>query len=186
MTYLRYLFPFIIFIKVIHSVNKENYEFGMFENLELLQKLFIDDHRLFRELSDYKHFLHQEIDLLRKVGLRNNVRETLTRLRRKYEMTQSVTSSYENHFGERGVNFHNALKGLVLLVDTYQLKVSDLITGNKTKTGLTAGPYSLKPDDVIMMSRKSFNMKWFDTSIRILREVQPFVNIPRDFTKVVR
>ena len=193
---------FVLLLFPVKSISSK-FDYLLFENFELTKQTFVEELIVLKDVKNIGSVLRMvssELDL--KI---NRKAEPVYNLIFQYEqsilhykfsiikqMTESNTrlheirARYKNYF--QSFNFERvyddvsrihiviaALKGIIMLQDTYNLDIENFSKGNldlkNNELVKSRSVDSLQVEDLISMSGVAFNeLKWYDASIRYLQQ----------------
>lgn len=194
--YFNVIEPFLLLpALVICSI----YDYGLFENFEITKASFIKEQKIVKELEQIRAYLYQrryDLSLSEEQFKNNPVKEKLVNFQIKdlfenkyFKNKRDSSLDVHNELinvqrPPDGFNFHynvslerivdGASRGIMMIHDTYDLDTKQFSNGYLSlRNGIETNSRkidSLQPDDLASISTTAFNLHWYDTSLKYLKE----------------
>ena len=149
-------------------------DFNQFENFVKNARTFQEEKKLISELKSLKVILQNAKENIQNKAI-HKLQENLERISNWYRRCdQNVHKT--THFPTKS-DFNGALKGMLMLQETYQLDPKDFLKGQIIyKNQIFKSRYSMSVQDLEKLTKLAFNYEWFDNSITFLKAINSTEN----------
>ena len=154
------------FVFLCHQAwTKSKYDYGLFENFEITSEIFKQELPLVSHLRWVKENLEQKRKVLEKVKSPGEI----------VRVARSDIMDIEVNLNTTANDFHGAVRGFLVLVDTYDLEAKDIFEGriiDKVKSpGVSVFPEKSRFQlyDLVQMALSAFNIGWYDHATKLTK-----------------
>ena len=150
-------------------------DFNQFENFVKNARTFQEEKKLISELKSLKVILQNVKGNIQNQAL-HKLQENLERISNWYRRCDYQNIHKMTHFPRKS-DFNGALKGMLMLQETYQLDPKDFLKGQiNYKNQIFKSRYSMSVQDLEKLTKLAFNYEWFDNSITFLKAINSTEN----------
>ena len=156
---------FLLTLKVCGAHDGAKYEFGMFENFVVNEKVFSAEIKALELVKRADEILHSRLSALSETRAQfNDNAEQLQGLEAQVNDLTKIFPGFTSSTSKT-TDLKGSLTGLVVLAATYDLSVSDLVSGNVVwkanggGVGRDVSGAGLKDEDLLNMAMVAFDRR---------------------------
>ena len=149
-------------------------DFNQFENFVKNARTFQEEKKLISELKSLKVILQNVKENIQNKAL-HKLQENLERISNWYRRCDQNIHKM-THFPAKS-DFNGALKGMLMLQETYQLNPKHFLKGQiNYKNKIFKSRYSMSVQDLEKLTKLAFKYEWYDNSITFLKAINSTEN----------
>ena len=149
-------------------------DFNQFENFVKNARTFQEEKKLISELKSLKVILQNVKENIQNQAL-HKLQENLERISNWYRKCDKNIHK-ATHFPTKS-DFNGALKGMLMLQETYQLDPKHFLKGQiNYKNQIFKSRYSMSVQDLEKLTKLAFKYEWYDNSITFLKAINSSEN----------
>ena len=150
-------------------------DFNQFENFVKNARTFQEEKKLISELKSLKVILQNVKGNIQNQEL-HKLQDNLERISNWYRRCDQNIHKMNTHFPTKS-DLNGALKGMLILQETYQLDPKDFLKGQIIyKNQIFKSRYSMTVQDLEKLTKLAFKYEWFDNSITFLKAINSTEN----------